>query len=396
MARGVIGLARERQLGVVDLLHPMAEVQRLAREQAPGSTLIPDSVHPNAAGHLVMAYLAMRQIDAPRSVGEIAVDGAAVTAAGGATVSSVRAMDGAVEFDLQLPFLPFYVPPEARRMLELLPLEDDLNRFRLRANTPAGESQLVVSVDGRTLGIFKAAELARGIDLALLDNAPWTQAGRTLWESAQYRWRKHFEGWRQMGLDKPAMMMPSLPSFEPHVRAQRAYADELGGSLAELAKPRPYHVRVSTPGPLVVISSVELSPLYPFESFDGPQPPERDPASVAWTRAPFTQGQIDLGAQFAGASNVIAYARVVLEADRPTLLHLSMGSDDGLAVFAGGRRVFARDVMRGLKPGEDETDVPLVAGRNELLFKVTQGGGGFALAVEAQVRGQGTVRQVEP
>ncbi len=93
---------------------------------------------------------------------------------------------------------------------------------------------------------------------------------------------------------------------------------------------------------------------------------------------------------------MVAYARVVLEADRPTLLHLSMGSDDGLAVFAGGKRVFAHDVMRGLHPGEDEAEVPLATGRNELLFKVTQGGGDFALAVDAQVRGQGKVRQLAP
>ena len=78
------------------------------------------------------------------------------------------------------------------------------------------------------------------------------------------------------------------------------------------------------------------------------------------------------------------------------MLHLALGSDDGLAVFAGGRRVFARDALRGLKKGEDEVEVPLAAGSNEILFKVTQGGGGFALAVEAQVRGLGTVRQVVP
>jgi hypothetical protein len=73
-----------------------------------------------------------------------------------------------------------------------------------------------------------------------------------------------------------------------------------------------------------------------------------------------------------------------------------MGSDDGLAVFAGGKRVFAHDVLRGLKPGEDELDVPLAAGRTTLVFKVTQAGGGFALAVEAQVRGLGQVRQIAP
>jgi hypothetical protein len=88
--------------------------------------------------------------------------------------------------------------------------------------------------------------------------------------------------------------------------------------------------------------------------------------------------------------------RVVLEAERDALIHLAMGSDDGLAVFHRGRRVFAHDVMRSLKPAEDEVDVPLAAGRNELLFEVTQGGGDFALAVQAQVRGPAGVHQVAP
>ena len=139
--------------------------------------MIPDTVHPNPAGHLVMAYLAMRQIEAPRSVGEIVVDGGTVAAADGATVTNVTAADGSVEFDLQLPFLPFYVPKEARRALDLVPLQDELNRFRLRAKAGTAADRLVLSVDGRTLGTFERAELARGIDLALLDNAPWARRG---------------------------------------------------------------------------------------------------------------------------------------------------------------------------------------------------------------------------
>ena len=93
MARGVIGLAGERQLPVIDLLHPMVEVQRLAKEKDAKSTMIPDTVHPDAVGHLVMAYLAMRQIDAPRSVGEIVIEGSSVRAADGA-VGGQRDRDG--------------------------------------------------------------------------------------------------------------------------------------------------------------------------------------------------------------------------------------------------------------------------------------------------------------
>jgi hypothetical protein len=189
-------------------------------------------------------------------------------------------------------------------------------------------------------------------------------------------------------------MMPGLATFEPHARAQRAYADELGRSLRALARPGTYRLALRPQGEVVPIRSVELSPTYPLESFDAAQPPEKDPAGVAWTPAPLVDGAIDLGARYSGAYDVVAYARVVLQADRATTLHLAMGSDDGLAVFLGGRRVFAHDVLRGLKRGEDEVELPLVAGRNELVFKVTQAGGDFGLAFEARVRGLGRVEPI--
>jgi lysophospholipase L1-like esterase len=393
MARGVMALAAERRLPVIDLLHPMLEVQKRAKAEDPTFTMIPDTVHPDPIGHLVMAYLAMRQIEAPRIIAEIGVDGPSVVATGAATLGNVDADEDGVEFDLKLPFLPFYVPKEARKALDLVPLQEELNRFQLQAKT--ADPSLVLSIDGKTAGTFSAEQLARGVDLALLDNAPWSVAGRLLWDASQYRWRKHFEAWRQMGIDKPAWMMPTLASFEPLVRAQRAYADELGRSLRLLAQPRTYRLSLRPVGERVAIRSLELSPTYPFERFDTPEPPEQDPAAVTWTRAPFVDGQIDLGSHFSGAMNVVAYARLVLEADRASILHLAMGSDDGLAVFLGGKRVFAHDALRSLKPGEDEVELPLAAGRNELLFKVTQAGGQFGLAVEAQVRGRGKVRQLD-
>jgi lysophospholipase L1-like esterase len=390
MARGLGPLAAERGLPLIDLLHPMLDVQRRAKEKDPGFTMIPDTVHPDAVGHLVMAYLAMRQIDAPREVGEIVVDGENVRARA-ATVGNAVGRNGGVEFDLTLPFLPFYVPEEARPALDLVPLQEELNRFRLQVRPGPGGEPLVLSVDAKTAGVFTREELSRGVDLARLDRAPWAAAGRTLWEAAQYRWREHFEAWRVMGLQKPAWMMPALASFEAHARAQRVYADELGRSIRELARPGTYHLALRPQGGVVPIRSVDLSPAYPRVSFDAAQPPETNPAGVKWAPAPFVDGRIDLGAHYAGAYDVVAYARVVLQADRPTTLHLAMGSDDGLAVFLRGERVFAHDVLRGLKPGEDEVELPLVAGRNELLFKVTQAGGDFGLAVEARVLGLGRV-----
>jgi lysophospholipase L1-like esterase len=395
MADGLGQLAAERGLPVIDLFHPMLDVQRRAQQKDAAFTMIPDAVHPNAVGHLVMAYVALRQIDAPREVADIVVDGESVRVRG-ATVAGVAPADGGVQFDLTLPFLPFYVPRDARPALRLVPLQEELNRFRLLLTAGRGDEPLVLSVDGKTAGVFTREELARGIDLALLDDAPWAAAGRTLWEAAQYRWKKHFEAWRVMGLQKPTWMMPSLASFEPHARAQRAYADELGRSLRALARPGTYHVALRPQGEAVAIRSLDLSPTYPLVSFDAAQPPETKPAGVAWTPLPFVDGRVDLGAHYSGAYDVVAYARVVLQADRATTLLLAMGSDDGLAVFLRGERVFAHDVLRGLKPGEDEVELPLVAGRNEVLFKVTQAGGDFGLAVTARVLGPGKVEQIAP
>lgn len=320
MARGLAELAAGRGLLLVDLLHPMLDVQRRAKEKDPGFTMIPDTVHPDAVGHLVMAYLAMRRIDAPREVGDIVVEGGDVRAHGAAVGSAVAA-DGGVEFDLTLPFLPFHVPKEARPALDLVPLQQELNRFRLQVKAGLEGELLVLSVDGKTAGVFAREELARGIDLALLDGAPWGAAGRTLWEAAQFRWREHFEAWRVMGLQKPEWMMPAIASFEPHARAQRAYADELGRPLRALARPGTYRVALRPQGETVPIRSVELSPIYPLVSFDAAQPPESDPGDVAWMPAPFVDGRIDLGAHYSGAYDVVAYARVVLQAERATTLH---------------------------------------------------------------------------
>jgi lysophospholipase L1-like esterase len=394
MARALAQLAADRGVPVIDLFHPMLDVQRGAKAKDPAFTMIPDTIHPDGVGHLVMAYLALRRIEAPREVGEIVVSGDDVRART-ASVTGTTAADGGVEFDLTLPFLPFYVPREARPALALVPLQDELNRFRLTGEM-AGESRaFVLAIDGKTAGAFTREELGRGIDLALLDGAPWTAAGRTLWEAAQLRWRKHFEAWRVMGLQKPASMMPALASFDAHRRAQRAYADELGRSLQQLARPGTYHVALRPQGDVVAIRSVELSPTYPLTSFDAVLPPEANAAGVAWKPAPLVDGRIDLGKHYSGAYDVVAYARVVLQAEGKTTLHLAMGSDDGLAVFLGGRRVFAHDVLRGLRRGEDEVEVPLAAGRSELVFKVTQAGGDFGLAVDARVRGLGRVEQVE-
>jgi sugar lactone lactonase YvrE len=172
------------------------------------------------------------------------------------------------------------------------------------------------------------------------------------------------------------------------------------------------------PGTPIELTTVDLSPLYPWEpgkDFDKRFPPELapnedlvwDPAKqdkptiqpaadqVKWKKeVELNEGVLDLAGEFNGATKVVVYARAVLEAAETTKIHLGMGSDDGLSVFVNGKRVHAKNAMRGLKPNEDQVDAELAKGRNVLLFRVTQGDGGFGLQVAASNLGAGKVTQV--
>lgn len=56
-------------------------------------------------------------------------------------------------------------------------------------------------------------------------------------------------------------------------------------------------------------------------------------------------------------------------------LTVYLGSDDGLEVFLNGKRLLSRNVARGVSPGQDKVDLPLTAGKNQLLLKIYNGGG---------------------
>jgi hypothetical protein len=59
-------------------------------------------------------------------------------------------------------------------------------------------------------------------------------------------------------------------------------------------------------------------------------------------------------------------------------LPISMGSDDGLAVWLNGTKVIAQNVQRACAPDQARVTLKLKAGKNDLLVKVTQGDGDWA------------------
>lgn len=394
MADGVLALGAELGLPTADIFHPMREIQKKAKTATPGFTMIPDSVHPDIPGHLVMAYQVLRRLDVPKDVGSIAiVDGTAVTG-GGATVTDLRSDPGTLSFALSLKFLPCPVPGPARGALELVPFQQELNHLGLTVAGLNATASYGLNADGAEIATFTGAQLAAGVDLALLDKAPWTMAANRVWELGQLRWNRHLEGWRRIGMPSDPLLK-DLPATAALVKATAEYVAELGTAMRTAAKPGTWKLSLGRSSALAV-STLELAaPIAANGDFSARYAPETAPDTVTWKPVPFN-GVIDYIQTFGQQDDCVVYARVVLDADRDCGLNLSMGSDDGLVVIVNGASIFSKNVARGVRPGEDAAEAKLVKGRNTLLFRVSQGGGGFGFALTAKVIGDAAVTQVAP
>ena len=58
---------------------------------------------------------------------------------------------------------------------------------------------------------------------------------------------------------------------------------------------------------------------------------------------------------------------------------LTFGSDDGVKAWLNGAVVHGNNLDRGLVADQDTADIRLRKGTNDLMLKVTQGGGGWAV-----------------
>jgi lysophospholipase L1-like esterase len=127
-----------------------------------------DGVHPNANGHMVMAYAFLKALGCDGNIGTITIDlaGNKADATDGHKIASAK--DGVVEIESTR--YPFCVSGDPRDpnatagIVEFFPFNQDLNRLMLIVNNPGAEKLKVTW--GTTTKEYPAAELAKGINLA--------------------------------------------------------------------------------------------------------------------------------------------------------------------------------------------------------------------------------------
>jgi len=121
----------------------------------------------------------------------------------------------------------------------------------------------------------------------------------------------------------------------------------------------------SKPG---VVGATALFPI-PF----GPEKGE----AVQWKALP-PGDHANLAIAFPNQDNCVAYLQthVVVPVGCDALL--LMGSDDGIKAWVNGEVVHTNNVDRGETPDQDKAPIRLKAGVNDLMLKITQGGGGWS------------------
>jgi len=101
---------------------------------------------------------------------------------------------------------------------------------------------------------------------------------------------------------------------------------------------------------------------------------------AAWKKLTI-EGVLSFYGRFATSTNAVVYAHVYVYSPVERDAKLWAGSDDGLAVWVNGFRVWRNKAFRGIWPDEDEIPIHLKRGWNRMLLKVDQGTGGWSVMV---------------
>jgi lysophospholipase L1-like esterase len=167
-------LAARVGAGLVDFSAPMEAINRAGQAKDPNFTVVgPDRVHPGPVGHLVMAYLFLKEQRLSPTVAEMEIDApqAKIVKQDNCRISSVTAKGGEVSFTCLADALPFPVDTDNEKALELVPFTEDLNKEMLKVvGLPEGHYEL--SIDGHSILATTAVALNNGINLATIRETP--------------------------------------------------------------------------------------------------------------------------------------------------------------------------------------------------------------------------------
>jgi lysophospholipase L1-like esterase len=203
--------------GFVDFNRPMLEMAARQREKEPSFTFTGgDRVHPDNAGHMVMAYLFLKaQGMAGNKVAEARLDGrkGSVEMADNCEITNILKNRNEIRFDYLANALPCPLDtishgnglPQAAAA-DMVPFVEEMNQEILAISGLSGKWKVLI--DGEEIGQWNGAELAKGVNLAEISWTPQYQQALKVMYVNEFRWEieKQFRdvAWMQYDALAPA------------------------------------------------------------------------------------------------------------------------------------------------------------------------------------------------
>ena len=393
IADEVLKLAVEHGLPSFDLHRLMNEVDQRAKAAVPGFCMIPDSVHPDPAGHLVMAFGLLHALGVPPRRLEIDMDieTGRAKASDGVSVGRIRKNAYGFTLDMRLERLPFFIEPAARKVLPFLPFLETFNELKMILRGLKNARALFRSETMRSASIT-SGEFAKGVNLF----SQWVHpAVRQAEKVHRYTLDKdlvYFKIWRALSLNNENTAFHNARAHTAGIRMMPI----LDRGRDRLLKGRPVlasrlsFVYIDLPGePLVdgdFITQWSLRGPHAKPWNDDKLGGEaafsaREPSLTSeWLAADLDLSSIgnNLIQVFGQKTDCFAYAVTLIQSPVEQTAELLIGSDDGVAVWLNGVRIWNNlDVGRSVTIDQDRMPAALRQGVNILLMKISQGPGGW-------------------
>lgn len=234
-------LAAKDGLQVADLNTPVVRMLKKANDIDPAlaQKILPDRVHPSAAGHMVMAEGLLKAWNAPAVVSAVEIDAriGRATHTEGTKVGAVgknplvwTQMDQSLPFPIDWNDKNKLVP----LVMQLLDFVDALDRETLKVtNLAAG--RYILRIDTAPAGTFSNEELAAGVNLATLAGTPMMKQAMEVHALTLKRAAIHQMRWRDIQVP---LSDEAVPSKGPAMTALDKVDDDLMKQQRAAAQPK--------------------------------------------------------------------------------------------------------------------------------------------------------------
>jgi lysophospholipase L1-like esterase len=240
-------LASKNNLSIADLNTPVVDALKKASTADPKAAqqIVPDRVHPQPAGHLIMAEALLKAWGATPIVTTVEIDAPStyVRAAVGTAVSDLKVAASGITWtqkDERLP-MPINLDDAVMKLaVSSSRIIEDLDEQVLKV-TGLGGGTYSLAINGKSVGKFSLEQLTDGINLALLPTPMMAQAAAvhalTLKRAAVHnmRWRNLQTPFEKETIPRLATILDNLDALDADVAAQQHRAAQPSTCFYELA-----------------------------------------------------------------------------------------------------------------------------------------------------------------